>query len=141
MERLDLTSLRNAISSLKDATDSYTTLSNYPGLSQKELNTVKSGVIQNFEVAYEQCWKFMKRWIEENISSVIADGVTRKELFRLAAESRLIKNVELWFEYHHARNLSSHTYNENHADKVFSAAFSFYNSASDFLANIEMRND
>ena len=25
--------------------------------------TLKAGVIQNFEVAYELCWKFIKRWL------------------------------------------------------------------------------
>lgn len=32
-------------------------------------DTLRSGVIQNFEVSYEQCWKMMKRWLEVNISS------------------------------------------------------------------------
>ena len=45
--------------------------------------TVRAGVIQNFEVAYEQCWKMMKRWLEENIGRTYVDGVTRRELFRL----------------------------------------------------------
>ncbi len=29
-------------------------------------DTVKAGVIKNFEVAYEQCGKFIQRWIREN---------------------------------------------------------------------------
>ena len=40
--------------------------------------TVRAGVIQNFEVAYEQCWKMMKRWLEENIGRTYVDGVTRR---------------------------------------------------------------
>jgi hypothetical protein len=35
----------------------------------------------------------MKRWLEENVGSASVDGVPRRELFRLAAESRLIEEL------------------------------------------------
>jgi len=38
--------------------------------------TSRSGVIQSFEVTYEQCWKMMKRWIEENVGAELVDGTT-----------------------------------------------------------------
>ena len=65
---------------------------------------LEAGLIQNFEFTYELCWKEMKRWLEMNISPGIADGVTRRELFRLAAENLLIEDVEEWMTYHAARN-------------------------------------
>ena len=79
---------------------------------------VRAGVIQNFEVAYEQCWKMMKRWLEENVGSTYVDGVSRRELFRLAAESHLITDVERWMDYHISRNQTSHTYDEGTAQSV-----------------------
>jgi len=54
----------------------------------------------------------MKRWLDENIGSTVADGVTRRELFRLSAENRLRNDVDTWMEFHRSRNLTSHTYNE-----------------------------
>ena len=36
----------------------------------------------------------MKRWLEKNYSSSYVDGVTRRELFRLAAENHIIDYVE-----------------------------------------------
>ena len=103
--------------------------------------TVRAGVIQNFEVAYEQCWKMMKRWLEENIGSTYVDGVTRRELFRLAAESRLIIDVERWMDYHTARNQTSHTYDEATAQSVFEEATQFADDAKQLLRRLETHND
>jgi len=106
-----------------------------------DLDTVKAGVIQNFEVAYEQCWKFMKRWIERNVSPDIVDGVTRRELFRVSAENRLIDDVSVWMEFHQSRNLTAHTYDAENAGHAFSAALIFIDSAKDFLKRLEARYD
>ena len=103
--------------------------------------TVRAGVIQNFEVAYEQCWKMMKRWLEENIGSTYVDGVTRRELFRLAAENRLITDVDRWMDYHNERNQTSHTYDEETAQSVFEEATEFVHDAKQFLRILEVRND
>lgn len=54
---------------------------------------LRAGVIQNFEVAYEQCWKFIERWIRENRAPENADHPrSRKELFRMAARHGLISD-------------------------------------------------
>ena len=103
--------------------------------------TVRAGVIQNFEVAYEQCWKMMKRWLEENIGSTYVDGVTRRKLFRLAAENRLITDVDRWMDYHNERNQTSHTYDEATAQSVFEEATEFVHDAKQLLMTLETRND
>ena len=103
--------------------------------------TVRAGVIQNFEVAYEQCWKMMKRWLEENIGRTYVDGVPRRELFRLAAESLLIADAERWMDYHNARNQTSHTYGENVAQSVFEEATEFAYDARQLLRSLEAHND
>lgn len=102
---------------------------------------VKAGVIQNFEFTYEVCWKFMKRWLEENVGASYVDGVSRQELFRIAAENRLITDVERWLDYHKARNLTSHTYNAETAESVFESATEFIHDAKRFLKELEARND
>ena len=103
--------------------------------------TVQAGIIQNFEVAYEQSWKMMKRWIESNVSAEAADGVTRRELFRQAVEARLITDVELWMGFHAARNESAHTYDSATAAHVFQDAGRFLAEAKRFLESIKARND
>ncbi|MBI5945268.1 MAG: nucleotidyltransferase substrate binding protein [Chloroflexi bacterium] len=138
---LDLSNLKDSLRSLEKAVHSYHTLSKNNTLSDDDMATVKSGVIHNFEVAYEQCWKFMKRWIEVNINPDSADGVTRRELYRLSAENRLITDVDVWMEFHTSRNLTSHTYSEYNTDITFQSALSFLQPAKDFLERLEARND
>nr|WP_269845091.1 nucleotidyltransferase substrate binding protein [Geothermobacter hydrogeniphilus] len=65
-------------------------------LTPVQKNAMIAGVILNFKFTYELCWKFLKRWMENNISSESAEGITRRQLFRLAVESRLIDDVERW---------------------------------------------
>lgn len=124
---LDLNSLQKAASSLAAvlANSDDTEFMNH--LDEVARNAIKAGVIQHFEFTYELCWKFIKRWLETNISPTAADGVTRRELFRLAAENRLIDDVEQWMRYHEARNLTSYIYQPEIAERV-------YNTAHDFAA-------
>ena len=105
------------------------------------LETVRAGVIQHFEVAYEQSWKMIKRWFKENIGAASVDGVTQRNLFRLAAENRLIADSERWMEYHTARNSTTHTYDEDAAEIVFAEATEFVHDAKYLLKMLEARND
>jgi nucleotidyltransferase substrate binding protein (TIGR01987 family) len=112
----------------------------------KPLDTVtrkglRAGVIQNFEFTYELCWKFMKRWLEKNLGSVYVDGVSKKELFRLAAEHQLIASAESWFEYHRARNETTHIYDEDKAEEVYAVVVRFSPDARAFLEKLKSKND
>lgn len=138
---LDLSSLQKAIGVLDNAINSYLSNQNNTSLSINAKDTLKSGVIQNFEVAYELCWKFMKRWIEEHVASEIVDGVTRRELYRISAENKLIDDVDKWMDYHESRTLTSHTYNEDNAEKAFEAAMEFIHDAKALLKILETKND
>ena len=110
-------------------------------MDEEARNAIRAGVIQHFEFTYELCWKFIKRWLEMNISPAIADGVTRRELFRLALENRLITDIEQWMRYHEARNLTSHTYEPEIAERVYNTAHDFAPDAARLLRALEARND
>ncbi|MCS6244751.1 MAG: nucleotidyltransferase substrate binding protein [Opitutus sp.] len=137
--KLDFTSLEQSIQALRRSLDEATPL--LASFSPVMQDTVKSGIIQHFEVAYEQCWKAMKRWLETNVNSESVDGVTRRELFRLAAESRLISDVDAWMIFHRGRNETSHTYDADTAEEVYAIAASFVPEAECFLKTIAGRND
>jgi len=111
------------------------------GLDEVAQDAVKSGVMQHFEFTYEVSWKFIKRGLETNISPESADGVTRRELFRLAAENRLIEDVEQWMRHHDARSQTAHTYNPEIAERVYIAAHDFVREAEYLLGVLQACND
>ena len=135
---LDLSSLQKAIGSLERAIGVANSFVN--GLDDQE-EVIHAGVIQTFEFTYELCWKFMKRWLEANAPGQIVDSLTMKELFRMASERQLIQNVEVWFEYHRARNKTSHIYDLEVAEDVYETAVRFLTDAKAFLKTLESKND
>lgn len=138
---LELDSLKKAIGSFEKAIHAVKTAPHIKGNDEDILDTVKAGVIQNFEFTYELCWKFMKRWLEINYGPSFAEGVHRRELFRMAAENNLIDDVQVWMDYHQSRNLISHTYDDGVAEDVLKAATMFLPEAKRLLEAIEKRND
>jgi len=135
-DNLDTTSLHRALKSFENAVRIYQALGD---VSEDEKAVIGAGVIQNFEFTYELCWKFMKRWIEMNVDPLSVDGVTRRELFRLAAENKLLADVNKWMEFHKARNLTSHIYDEEVAADVLAAAFEALPYIQDFASRLESR--
>jgi len=137
---LDLSSLQKAVDSLDRA------VKVADKMIEGEVDTdqgevIRAGVIQNFEFTYELCWKFIQRWLEVNAVGQIVDRSTMKELFRMAAERQLIQDVEAWFEYHKARNRTSHIYDLVVAESVYETALRFLSDAKALLKTLNDRND
>lgn len=138
---LELGSLRNSLTALTDLLAVSENDVRMGQLDEIERNGIRSGVIQNFEVTYELCWKLMARWIKTFVNPEITDGASRRQLFRLAAENRLIHDVEEWMQHHEARNTTSHIYDEERAVLVYQAAKKFTHDARHLLEALEQRND
>ena len=104
LPKQDLTALEKALTSFLRL---YSRVADEEFMSQQDDVVrlgLEAGLIQNFEFTYELSWKAIKRWLENNISPDAADGVTRRELFRMAAENLLIPDVVEWMTYHAVRN-------------------------------------
>ncbi|MCE5270670.1 nucleotidyltransferase substrate binding protein [bacterium] len=137
---LDLSSLQKSVEALERSIDA--AREGMDSFGEDLRMTVRAGVIQNFEVAYEQCWKFIQRWLQVNrVPEEAGLPRTRKELFRLAAREGLIDDPRPWFEYGEARNLTSHTYDQAQAELVYAAAGRFVPEAKALLARLEALND
>ncbi len=138
---LDLSSLKKAVDSLDAVLAETRNRTFMDSLSPVQKNAMIAGAIQNFAFTYELCWKFLKRWLENNVSRESVEGITRRQLFRLAAESRLIDDVERWMIFHRARNQTSHVYDEEVARDVYRSATEFLPAAKALLAALADRND
>ena len=71
---LELEALENSISALDNSIEVYKKISDnnndfseHLANDKKLIDTLRSGVIQNFEVAFEQSWKFIVRWLKKRI--------------------------------------------------------------------------
>jgi nucleotidyltransferase substrate binding protein (TIGR01987 family) len=141
MPRQDFSQLEKAIASLEQL---HTRVSDEAFMETQDKIIrlgLQAGLIQNFEFTYELCWKAIKRWLENNVNPEAGDGVTRRELFRLATENRLIEDVEEWMTYHAARNQSSHQYDSALAEETINLMADFVRAAQRLLNNLKDRND
>lgn len=138
---IDLTPAEKALKSLSGAIDSALDEEFMGRLTDIQQKTIRAGVIQNFEFSYELCWKMLRRILIELEGSEEITQLSRKDLFRLAAQKGLMADPEKWFIFHRARNETSHTYNEAKANEVFNIACDFISSANKLMLNLINRND
>ena len=137
---LQLDSFRNALAALHAVQAKSEDSAFMAGLDAITREAIRSGVIQHFEFTFELAWKFMRRRLEADIGRASVDGIPRRDLFRIAAENGLIEDVEAWFQYHLARNETSHTYNPVIASSVYARSLDFARDAAALLARLEARN-
>lgn len=74
----------------------------------------RAGMIKFFEMAFEQSWKVLKDFLEE-------EGFTVKsprDAIKTAFQYGFIDNAAIWLEAMKDRNLTTHTYDEEAAEKV-----------------------
>jgi nucleotidyltransferase substrate binding protein (TIGR01987 family) len=139
---LELTSLESAIDALGRALATEESFAEAAAGDVGLRETLRGGVIQAFEVAYEQGWKMTQRWLRANRSASEADHPrTRKELFRGAAQEGLVRDPRQWFRFGDARNITAHIYDANKANEVHAVAAEFLAEARFLLGELASRND
>lgn len=84
-------------------------------LAQPKDDFLRDSVIQRFEFTVELAWKSAKRVMD-------SQSIAPKVIIREMATQRLIADPQPWFDYLEGRNLSSHTYKEELAEKVYALA-------------------
>ncbi len=131
--------LKKAITSLERSIRFAQAWEETHGTACDGVETIRAGVIQNFEFVYELSWKYMQRWLKNNVSPERVEGVSRKELFRMAIEQQLIVDFEKWVIFHEARNRSAHTYDEANANEVYALASEFLSVAQRLYDRLEER--
>jgi len=109
-------------------------------LKQPKNEYIRDSVIQRFEYTYELSWKMLKRILIEAEGRESIEPLNRKDLFRVAGEKQIIDDVESWFEFHKARNMTSLIYKESVAEETYEIAIKFSSSARSLFNGIKKRN-
>jgi len=80
-----------------------------------DIDVVKAGCIQFFEFSFELAWKLIKAYaMQEGIESF-----SPKAALKAAYQLKLIDDELNWLKMLEARNLMSHTYDEERSLKIY----------------------
>ena len=88
-------------------------------------NVVLTGLVSLYQICFEQAWKAMKETMENEGVNTAVTGSPRsiiKEAYRL----HMIDDEAAWLNALQARNLASHTYNQQTALEIISQISSTY---------------
>ncbi len=120
-------SFKKALSQFEDAVN----------LAQiKELsNLEKQGLIQAFEFTHELAWNVLKDYFEYQGESSVNGS---RDATRLAFQRNIIEEGHVWMEMIKSRNKTSHTYNEETADEIYTKATeSYFNAFENFKIKMQ----
>lgn len=93
-------------------------------LQKTDLNELeKQGLIQAFEYTHELAWKTLADFLK---SRGTVELFGSKDVTREAFQAGLIGQGESWMDMIASRNLTSHTYNQDVADKIVSQIVTLY---------------
>lgn len=90
---------------------------------------IKEGLIQRFEYTHELAWNVMKDYA---VFQGNADVGGSRDATREAFQLNLVTDGKVWMDMIGSRNKTSHTYNEETADEIYSKIMNAYYPA--FLA-------
>ncbi len=138
---LDLTSLEAAIVQMEEALALY---NREPYKSDPLVRRhLRAAAIQAFECTYAISIKMIKRYMEKTITGPDEiDGMSFSNFMREAFGKDLVRSdVTAWRDYQKQRNITSHTYNEEKAQKVFEIIPDFLREAQYVLARLQERNE
>ena len=135
-----LESLRSAVTTTSEVLDRYEDREYLARLDRPTRLGLRAGLIKHFEFTYELGWKLMRRWVRDFFGSSVDALYTRRDVFRYAGEAGLIRDVERWMAHHDARNLTSHTYDEETATRVLAAIPGFLEDCRELIHVLESRD-
>jgi nucleotidyltransferase substrate binding protein (TIGR01987 family) len=99
---------------------------------QRKLSELEEqGLIQGFEFTHELAWNLLKDYLEDK---GIIGLIGSKDASRSAFKNGLIEEGDVWMDMIKARNLSSHTYNQEIAENLVKDILQHFYAAFNNLA-------
>lgn len=98
---------------------------------------IKEGLIQRFEYTHELAWNVMKDYaIFQGNPDVGGSRDAAREAFQL----NLVSDGKIWMDMIGSRNKTSHTYNEETAEEIYSKIINeYYPALLEFGRNMEAK--
>lgn len=85
-------------------------------IAEEDLNELEvQGLIKAFEYTYELSWKTLQDFLKDK---GYIDIIGPKPVIEQSFQNGYIRKGEAWMRMHNSRNLTSHTYNQDIADKI-----------------------
>lgn len=85
-------------------------------IAEEDLNELEvQGLIKAFEYTYELSWKTLQDLLKDK---GYMDIIGPKPVIEQSFQDGYIRKGEAWMRMHNSRNLTSHTYNQDIADKI-----------------------
>ena len=98
---------------------------------------IKDGLIHRFEYTHELAWNVMKDYASfQGNTNVGGSRDATREAFQL----KLVSDGKIWMDMIGSRNKTSHTYNEETADEIYSKIMNeYYPAFLEFQMNMEAK--
>ena len=139
--KLDLTPLENAVAQLEDGLVQYDShiVHEFPQIR----NQMRAGAIQAFEFTYELSVGMIKRHLEQvSANPGEIEQLSFRDLIRRAWQQGLLRSeLDAWMRYRANRGTTSHTYNNERAERVFQGIPEFLEEARHILKELHARNE
>jgi len=98
---------------------------------------IKEGLIQRFEYTHELAWNVMKDYAEYQGNFTVGGS---RDASREALQLKIISNGEIWMNMIQSRNKTSHMYNEETANEIYSKILKeYYPACADFRNTMEQK--
>ena len=97
----------------------------------------KQGLIQSFEYTHELAWTTLKDYfVDQGNLNITGSKDAAREAFKVG----LVEDGDAWMEMIKSRNLTSHTYNKETADKIVSQITnSYYECFKNLINTLESK--
>ena len=139
--KLDLSPLENAVAQLGESLVLYDSdiVRQYPIIR----NHMRAGAIQAFEFTYELSIRMIKRYLEQvSANPAEVDELSFRNLIRRAGQQGLLRSeLDAWMGHRANRGTTSHTYNDERAERVFQGIPEFLEEAQYLLKQLQEKNE
>ena len=139
--KLDLSPLENAVTRLEDGLVQYDShvVREFPQIR----NQMRAGAIQAFEFTYELSVGMIKRYLEQvSANPAEIEELSFRDLIRRAWQQGLLRSeLDSWMRHRANRGITSHTYNDERAERVFQGIPEFLEEARHLLKELQVGNE